>query len=193
MKHSLVLLLFCILTSCEVLKNHVNQPLTSLQVTTPEELAEAAKADTNVMAAIEQVRAYNANNKQDKAWIRYTSQLRRSIKRMSPSQQGLFATVVMVTCSNENEGNVAFLSLMSGEKGFTKSPGKQRWQYEAASILDPIGWLKSGFIGQSEVYFLTVHGRGTNAWNEYRQIRDSAESSQYPRSKVPACLMKLVR
>lgn len=188
-----MLLLSCALTSCDSVKMHVSQKLTSPHVTTPEELAQSAQADPDVMAAIEQVRAYNSNNRQDKAWIRYTPQLRRAIKKMSSRQQGIFATVVMVTCSNENEGNVAFLSLMSGEKGFTKSPGKQRWQYEAASILDPIGWLKSGFIGQSEVYFLTVHGRGTNAWNEYRQIRDSAESSQYPRSKVPACLMKLVR
>lgn len=193
MKHFLVLLLSCALTSCDSMKKRVSQKLTAPHATTPEELAESAQADTNVMAAIEQVRAYNANNKQDKAWIRYTSQLRRSIKRMSPSQQGLFATVVMVTCSHENEGDFAFLSLMSGVRELRKSPGELKWQYEAARILDPIGWLKSGFIGHSEVYFLTIHGRGTNAWNEYRQIRDSAESSQYPRSKVPACLMKLVR
>lgn len=176
------------------MKNHVNQQLKSPHVDTPEELAESAKADPDVMEAIEQVRAFNVNNRQDKAWIRYTPQLRQTIKRMSSRQQGLFATVVMVTCSHENEGLMSFNSLMFERARLVgKDKRDYPWQFEAANILDPISWLKRGVIGQSEVFFLAVRCSGTNAWNEYRQIRDSAEFNQYPRSKVPTCLMKLVR
>lgn len=194
MKHFLVPLLLYVLTSCVITNKQVNKQLTCYHIESPVKLAEVAKTDPTIMAAIEQVRVHNVNNRQDKAWLRYTPSLRRDVSKMTERQQAIFAAVVMITCSHENGGLMAFNSLMFPssifkQKGLVNYP----WQLESVCLFDPITWLKQGFIGQAEAYFLIIQRPSSGTQEKYFQIRDLDEFNQYPRYKVPACLMKLVR